>query len=67
MYQVQGKMRAHAYVLDRNIAVIIYMFDDKEGNTYYPDRSFTTCPQTIDKISKQCIHADIYRKVALYN
>ena len=38
MYQVQGKMRAHAYVLDRNIAAMIYMFDDQEGNTYYLDR-----------------------------
>ena len=67
MYQVQGKMRAHAYVLDRNIAAMIYMFDDQEGNTYYLDRPFTSQSESINKISKQRIHSNMYRKVALYN
>lgn len=44
MYQVQGKIRVHAYVLDCHIVTMIYMFDDKNGNTYYLDRPFTACP-----------------------
>lgn len=44
MYQVQGKIRVHAYVLDCHIATMIYIFDDKNGNTYYLDRPFTACP-----------------------
>lgn len=67
MYQVQRKIRVHAYVLDCHIATMIYMFDDKNGNTYYLDRPFTACPEVIKKMGKQCIHADMYRKVALFH
>lgn len=67
MVQVQGKIRAHAYVLDCHLAAIVYMFDDKDGNTYYLDRPFTACPEKIKKLGFQYIHADLYRKVALYH
>ena len=50
-----------------SLAILNYMFDDKNGNTYYLDRPFTACPEVIKKMGKQCIHADMYRKVALFH
>ena len=65
MYQVQRKIRVHAYVLDCHIATMIYMFDGTDGNTYYLDRAFTACPEVIAHQDKYRLHADMYRKVAL--
>lgn len=65
MFQQQGEMKSHPYVLDCGIATMIYMFDGKDGNTYYLDRAFTSCPEIINQQSKEVLHADMYRKVAL--
>lgn len=65
VYTNQANITARPYVLDNGVAGMVYMFHGKDQNVYYLDRMFGFKQDIINQMSKEDLHAEMYRKVAL--